>query len=124
MAKRISPFVGSLVFLAGFALVAWFILPARLTNAIWYSAKYWVYIDQVHCTSKPADCGECRKVVTAYNVDGQLVGGDAAPRCKHDLRVGRDLITYDGKTWTAIPLGQSCPDPRVSNVQISWTKAQ
>jgi hypothetical protein len=105
------------------ALLVWFILPARWTDPMWYSAKYWVYPDRVHCAAKPAECQGCRKVVTAYNVDGQPVAGDEVPRCRHDLRIGRNVVSNDGRTWAPLPLGTSCPDLKVKNVEIRWTKA-
>jgi hypothetical protein len=104
-------------------LLMWFILPARWVDPVWYSAKYWVHTDHVHCTAKPADCQGCRKVVTAYNVDGQPVAGDGVPRCRHDLRIGRNVASYDGRTWAPLPLGTACPDLKVKNVEIRWTKA-
>jgi hypothetical protein len=112
--------------LAILALAIWLLVPARWSDPVWYSAKYWVHTAQVHCAAKPADCNGCRlkKVVTAYNADGQAVGGDRVPRCKHDLRIGRNIITYDGRTWDALPLGRSCPDLKVSNVEITWTRVQ
>jgi hypothetical protein len=126
MAARKSYGVWGLALLMAAALVTWFLLPARWTDPAWYSAKYWVHTAQVHCAAKPTDCNGCRlkKVVTAYNVDGQPVGGDQVPRCKHDLRVGRNIVTYDGRTWEALPLGKSCPDLKVSDVEITWSKVQ
>ena len=104
-------------------LVIWFILPARWTDPMWYSAKYWVHTDQVDWAAKPADCQGCRKIVTAYNVDGQPVAGDGVPRCRHDLRIGRNVTSYDGRTWAPLPLGTSCPDLKVNHVEIRWTRA-
>ena len=126
MAAPKSRALSGIALLISLALVIWLFLPARWTDPLWYSAKYWVHADQIHCAAKPADCNGCRvkKVVTAYNVDGQPVGGDQVPRCKHDLRIGRNIITYDGRTWAALPLGESCPDLKVSNVEITWTKVQ
>lgn len=123
MATKKARGLWAFVFLVGIVLVVWLILLARWTDPMWYSARYWVHTGQVHWTAKAADCSGCRKVVTAYNADGQPVGGDQVPRCKHDLHIGRNVITYDGRTWTPLPLGGSCPDLKVASVEIRWTKA-
>jgi hypothetical protein len=108
-------------------------LPERWTDTEWYSAKYWVPANEVHWTAKPTDCDgkqvssdgkgcHFQKNVIAYNAAGEPVAGDNVPRCKHDLKVGRNIITYDGRTWASLPLGKACPDLKATDVEVSWTK--
>jgi hypothetical protein len=120
------------ILLAGAALVIGFILPERWSDPLWYSAKYWVGTGEVHWTAKPTDCDSrqpsdgraChyKKAVTAYNLQGQPVAGDDVPRCRHDLRTGRNIVSYDGRSWAPLPLGGSCPDLTVKDVQVRWIK--
>jgi hypothetical protein len=78
---------------------------------LWYAVKYTVSPSQVEVTTKPKDCDfwhvplgrkEChyKAIVAAYNANGDLVGGDNAPRYGRDTKTGKPIISYNnGTTW-------------------------
>jgi hypothetical protein len=122
---------GGLVGWIIFALIVYVILPASWTDPILYSTVYQINSDQVHRSDRPTDCDfmhaplgnkDChyKKLVTAYNSVGNVVGGDNAPKYATNAE-NNTIVTYDdGKTWQL--LGASRPDSRVAKVEVYWVR--
>jgi hypothetical protein len=128
--------LGALI-LIGFiaAAIYWFGGPAKL----WLSLQYKVSPSAVSIDAPPADCDfvhaplgskgcHYERRVTAYNADGDVVGGDHAPKYRHDTKTGELIISWDGgKTWDwwrGDPFASrfGFVDLKVSRVEVTWTK--
>ena len=124
------------------ALVRWLLLlgicalilmPNSWTNAIWYGYKYKIPWREVYTGNKPSDCDWSRSPlgnkgcyykaeVGAFNAEGDLVGGDNAPKYRKDSKTGKPIISYDdGKTWEW-SYADATPDLRVKTVRVEWIK--
>jgi len=126
---------GSLLGCIGFVvLVAGAIWWAGGINSAWYSARYAVLPSKVQIDPEPKDCDFMHAPlgskgchydanVAAYNANGDLVGGDNAPRYSRDTKTGKPIVSYnDGATWewllgaTEVPIERSprslCHGPR------------
>jgi hypothetical protein len=98
-------------------------------DALWYSVKYKVSLDQVHMNVKPTDCDwgraplgskgcHFKATVIAYNTAGYMVGGDNAPKTPA-ITKQKELDTT-GLT----PLTESTPtyDLKIKSVEVRWAK--
>jgi hypothetical protein len=113
--------------------IVWILLPASWTAPLLYSVIYETQTSKVHYVEKPKDCEfihaplgdkSChyKKVVSAYNLEGELIGGDDAPEFSQDKNTNKPIVSYDnGKTWTFLVEGQR-PDRRVERVDVDWTR--
>lgn len=105
----------------------------KAIDILWYAAEYNVSIDQVHIGDQPTDCDWMRAplggkgchfkaIATGYNVPGDVVAGDGAPKYGHDTNTGKPIISYDnGETWAWFP-GSAIPDLRIKTVEVRWEK--
>jgi hypothetical protein len=120
--------IGFLVIAAIAAYVYW----AGGVKTVWYAMVYKVSIANVHVDPQPGDCdfmhaplGEkgCHyeSLVSAYIGNGQMVGGDDAPKYAHDAKTGSPIISWDnGKTWEVF--GGDIPNQKVESVTVVWHK--
>jgi hypothetical protein len=123
--------IAGFLFILG--LIAWFFAPDSWTNAVWYTAKYSVNINQVHTSNKPTDCDWTRAplgnkachfkaTVTAYNAEGFPVRGDGAPKFGHDTKTGKPIVSYDnGNNWDWLP-AYAGQDLTIKTVEVQWEK--
>ena len=60
-------------------------------------------------------------LVSAYNANGHMVGGDDAPKYAHDVKTGKPIISWDnGETWEVF--GGDIPDQKAKSVTVVWHK--
>jgi hypothetical protein len=121
-----------ILFLAGIAAYIYWLGGIK---TVWYSATYQVSTDKVHIDAEPTDCDfwhaplgkkDCHyeSEVTAVNAAGEVVGGDHAPKYRHDSQTGKPIVSYDyGKTWGWYPAAD-IPDPRATSVIVTWSKVK
>jgi hypothetical protein len=103
---------------------------------LWYSATYMVLPNQVEVQTKPKDCDfiqapigskGCyyKAVVAAFNPNGDLVGGDNAPRYGRDKTKGNPIVSYDnGTSWVWLLGATNIPSRKIDKVVVSWTKVE
>jgi hypothetical protein len=131
--EELKSSLGCLTTLAILAWILWILLPASWTAPLLYSVIYETQTSKVHYVEKPKDCEfmhaplgdkSChyKKVVYAYNLEGELIGGDDAPKFSEDKNTNKPIVSFDnGKTWTFWLEGKG-PDRRVERVDVDWTR--
>lgn len=96
-------------------------------------SPYAVSPGRIQIEPKPTDCDFMRaplgekgchydETVTAYNAEGDVVGGDNAPRYSNDTKTGKPIISWDnGKTWEWLA-ADHVPDQTIKTLQVTWHK--
>jgi hypothetical protein len=113
--------------------VVWLIIPSRWVWTEIYVQKFDVSWNDVEWNREPQDCDWGRsplgskgchynRQVTAYNFEGQPVGGDNAPQYVSDA-TGNTKVSFDnGKTWKWASDYGTVPNIQAAKVVVDWEK--